>query len=107
MMGTIHGLLGLLLLPFVLLKAVLTSKVSGLEAIITCSIWVLLTLVLYAVVGFVGGILGALIYNVIAKRIGGIEFELRDLAPAGRFQPQYPVVTESLDSCNLIVGIWL
>ena len=49
MMGTIHGLLGLLLLPFILLKAVLTSKVSGLEAIITCSIWVLLTPVLYAV----------------------------------------------------------
>jgi hypothetical protein len=32
--------------------------------------------ILYGVAGFVGGILGAAIYNVIASIVGGIEFEI-------------------------------
>jgi hypothetical protein len=32
--------------------------------------------VLYGVMGFIGGIIGALIYNLVAKWIGGIEVEV-------------------------------
>ena len=36
--------------------------------------------VVYAVMGFIGGAISALIYNLIAQKIGGIEIQL---APAG------------------------
>jgi hypothetical protein len=34
--------------------------------------------VLYGFMGFVAGILSALIYNLVAKWVGGIEIELKD-----------------------------
>lgn len=34
--------------------------------------------ILYGIMGFVAGILGAVIYNLVAKWVGGIEIELKD-----------------------------
>ena len=106
-MGTIHGLLGLILLPFILLKRVFTSATGGSEKILTGSIFILFTPLGYAAFGFVCGILGAVIYNVIAKRIGGIEFDLRDLPPDGHLQPPLSAAEDSLDIQTLIIGNWL
>ena len=38
--------------------------------------------VFYAIAGFIGGLIGAAIYNLVAKWSGGLEFEFRDLEPA-------------------------
>ncbi len=38
--------------------------------------------VLYGAIGFVSGAIGALLYNLLAKWVGGFELEL-DLQPAG------------------------
>ncbi len=35
--------------------------------------------VIYAVFGFIGGVIAAALYNLIAKWTGGFEFEVRDL----------------------------
>ena|SRR5437016_4336679 len=36
--------------------------------------------IMYAVIGFVGGAIGALIYNLFAKFVGGIEMEVESVA---------------------------
>lgn len=45
---------------------------------------------LYGVMGFVFGAIGALIYNLVAKWVGGFELEL-ELQPPGPRAP-YPIV---------------
>src|SRR5579864_9003241 len=46
--------------------------------------------VLYGVTGFVSGAIGALLYNLLAKWVGGFELELGSL-PAGPVAP-YPII---------------
>jgi hypothetical protein len=45
---------------------------------------------LYGAFGFVGGAIGALLYNLFAKWVGGFELEL-DLRPTALTAP-YPIV---------------
>jgi len=39
----------------------------------------LIMLMLYPIIGFIGGIIGAVIYNLAAKWVGGIEFTLETI----------------------------
>ena len=48
---------------------------------------------LYGGIGFVFGAIGAWIYNVIAKRLGGIEIELEPSSPSQFGSPSQVVVT--------------
>jgi len=82
-LGVLYGIVSLLVVPFVLLAAALGSKtgVPALGIFLGAGLAILLP-VLYAAAGFIGGIIGAALYNVIAKWTGGFEFEVRDLAPA-------------------------
>jgi uncharacterized oligopeptide transporter (OPT) family protein len=81
-LGVLYGILSLIIVPFVLLAALLGSK-TGVPspAIFGVGLAILLP-VLYAAAGFIGGVIGAALYNVVAKWTGGFEFEVRDLAPA-------------------------
>jgi hypothetical protein len=36
--------------------------------------------IIYGVVGFIGGVIAALIYNLVAKGIGGIEFTTEEVS---------------------------
>ena len=38
--------------------------------------------IMYAVLGFIFGVIGAAIYNLVAGWTGGIEFTLSDVVPA-------------------------
>ena len=38
--------------------------------------------IFYAIFGFIGGVIAAFIYNLVASWTGGIEFTLVDVAPA-------------------------
>jgi hypothetical protein len=82
-LGVLYGILSLLVVPFVLLAALLGSKtgVPGPSIFLGVGLAILLP-VLYAVAGFIGGVIGAALYNLIAKWTGGLEFEVRDVAPA-------------------------
>ena len=39
--------------------------------------------IIYGVLGFIGGIISAAMYNLIAGFVGGIEMEFERLTPAG------------------------
>jgi hypothetical protein len=80
--GVIYGLLGLIFVPFFLLAALLGSKTGAPAFAIFGVGFAILLPVLYAVAGFIGGIICAALYDLVAKWTGGLEFEVRDLAPA-------------------------
>ncbi|HEV7473584.1 MAG TPA: hypothetical protein VGN90_06035 [Pyrinomonadaceae bacterium] len=54
---------------------------GGLGAVVVGVIIMIAVPVFYGVLGFIGGAIGALVYNVAAGVVGGIRFELEGVAP--------------------------
>ncbi len=87
MMGVIHACMGLLFLPIFILAAMagaLAQHAQGLTAAsaapaavagVVLAMGVFMP-VIYGVIGFALGIIGAAVYNFIARWIGGIEVEV-------------------------------
>lgn len=78
-MGLCYGIMGLLFLPVFLLFSLVGSQMPTHQRVGMMAFGVGFAIfmpVLYAVMGFVFGALGAVIYNVIAKWVGGIEVEV-------------------------------
>ena len=77
-LATLYGLLSLIIVPFFLLAAVFGGRSgSPLPAIFGVGFAIMMP-VMYAAVGFVGGLISAALYNVIAHFTGGFELEFRD-----------------------------
>jgi hypothetical protein len=83
-MGMIYACMGLIFAPFFLLIGLMGSAMghqnSPLAGIFGIGFAVLMP-VLYGVIGFVAGLIGALLYNLFARWVGGFELEL-ELRPA-------------------------
>ena len=84
-LAVLYGCMGLIFLPFFALAGMFgafaphnQTQVGPPVAMIAGLIFGfgLLMPIFYAVMGFVFGILGAAIYNLIARWIGGLEFEV-------------------------------
>ncbi len=92
-MGLLYGCMGLIFAPIFLLVGVVGS-IAGQDktpfAGIVGIVLAVLMPVLYGVMGFVSGAIGALLYNLLSKWVGGFELQL-DLQPAGPVVP-YPMV---------------
>jgi hypothetical protein len=85
MLGVLYGLMGLIFLPFVLLASVFgafashSGNSSAPPATAFAGIGIVFALlipIMYAVFGFIGGVVGAWIYNIVAGLVGGIEVEV-------------------------------
>jgi hypothetical protein len=83
MMGALHGAMALLLVPFFLIFALLgsflpkTADTPPPFAMFAIGLGLAILMPLfYAGMGFVTGLVGALIYNLIAKWFGGLEVEI-------------------------------
>ena len=79
MFAVLYGILGLIFLPFFLIMSAVASQLPAQQRVGIMAVGVGFALffpVLYAAMGFVFGALGALIYNLVAKWIGGIEVEV-------------------------------
>lgn len=92
-LGLLYGCLGLIFVPFFLLVGLLGSF-AGQEknpfAGIFSVVFAILAPVIYGVMGFIIGAIGALLYNLLAKWMGGFELEL-ELRPSTLSAP-YPIV---------------
>src|ERR1700722_12007714 len=80
--GVLYGAVSLIALPFILLGILLGHKAGGGSAVIVGVAMVIFIPVVYATLGFIGGVIAAAVYNLIAQWTGGIEFEVRDSAPS-------------------------
>jgi hypothetical protein len=88
MLGVLYGCLGLIFLPIFMLAAAagaFAQHAQGTEASSTAAAAAvagimfgmgILMPVIYGVMGFIGGVIGAAIYNLVARWIGGIELEV-------------------------------
>jgi hypothetical protein len=75
----VYGIMGLIILPMMLLVTFLGSHFQQAQrtGFMALGIGFMIFIpVLYAVMGFIIGVLSAAIYNLVAKWIGGIEVEV-------------------------------
>jgi hypothetical protein len=87
MLAALYGLLSLIFVPFMMVAVALGSFAAkhqgngaALPMMFGMGFMVCLPL-LYAVMGFIFGVLGAWIYNLLSKWIGGFELEFETPAP--------------------------
>jgi ABC-type transport system involved in multi-copper enzyme maturation permease subunit len=79
-MGAIYGCLGLIFLPFLLwggIGSLLFGRDSASFPGVAMLFLAILAPIFYGVMGFVMGAFTAWVYNLVAKRIGGIRLELK------------------------------
>lgn len=78
-LALVYGALGLLFIPFFLLMSVMTANLPtaqrGIFAVVGTGFAILFPL-FYAAMGFIGGVICAAIYNLVAGMVGGIEVEV-------------------------------
>ena len=86
-MAVIYGLLSLVMLPFMVI-----AVCAGAQSIMPMFIM----LILYPIMGFIGGIIMAFLYNISSNFVGGLEVEVESPGAAGpvETQPQHYPVTE-------------
>jgi hypothetical protein len=92
-MGLIYGCMGLIFVPFFLMIGMIGSLAKQSQVPFAGIFGVGLAVfmpIFYGVLGFIGGAIGALLYNLIAKWVGGFELEL-EIRPAPLAAP-YPVI---------------
>jgi hypothetical protein len=93
-MGMIYGCMGLIFAPFFLLIGLMGSALgrqnSPLAGIFGVG-FALVMPVLYGVIGFIAGLIGASLYNLFARWAGGFELEL-EARPAFTAAAPYPLV---------------
>ncbi len=72
-LAVLYGIIALILVPFLLLGAIFGAK-GGLVG----GVFAIFIPVIYAIVGFIGGVITAFVYNLVAKWTGGVEFTTAD-----------------------------
>jgi hypothetical protein len=79
MLALLYGIMGLIFCPFFLLFSFLAphgASQQRMGMMVFGTGFAVLLPFLYAAMGFVGGVISAFIYNIIAKWVGGIEVEV-------------------------------
>jgi hypothetical protein len=68
--GALYGLVSLIVVPFIVIAAIVSRGFGG--------ILLIFLPVVYAIAGFIGGVIFAAVYNFIVRWTGGIEFTVTD-----------------------------
>ena len=79
MLALLYGILGLIFIPFFLIMSAAASQMPAEQRAGMLAFgagFAILVPFIYAAMGFIGGIIGAVLYNLVAKWIGGIEVEV-------------------------------
>jgi hypothetical protein len=84
-MGLIYACLGLIFMPFFLLVGLLSSLAGKQQSPFAGMIGLVLAFclpIIYGLMGFLMGAIGAALYNLFAKWIGGIEVQVLAATPS-------------------------
>jgi hypothetical protein len=79
MLALLYGILGLIFIPVFLIMSPAASQIPSEQRAGMLAFgagFAILVPFIYAVMGFIGGIIGAVLYNIVAKWVGGIEVEV-------------------------------
>ena len=79
-MGTVYAALGLIFAPIFIVAGLAGMMAGGREGALGAAGGMFIAIcfpILYGAIGFVAGAIGALLYNLFAKWVGGIELELQ------------------------------
>ena len=71
-LAIIYGFFSVIMIPFLLIVALVSRGNIG------AMIPTILVIVLYPVIGFIGGIIAAALYNLAASLVGGLQFTLKE-----------------------------
>lgn len=89
LIGVIYGLFFMVFGAAMSSLAPRDSQVMGGAGAIVIGLVIMIAVpVFYGILGFVGGAIGALVYNLAAGVVGGVRFELEGVAPA--YAPPQP-----------------
>ncbi len=72
-LGLLYLLFGVIIVPFFVIAAMAQENNAAIAGVMGVGIGML---IMYPVMGFLGGVIAAFLYNFIAKTIGGIRFDL-------------------------------
>lgn len=90
MLAALYGILSLLFIPFMIFFMTVGSFAARQQGGPTPALplmfgmgvgFMVMLPVVYAVMGFVAGVISSLLYNLLTKWIGGFEFEFESKAP--------------------------
>ena len=73
-LGVLYGVISLIIVPFFILAALFGPKGSGFGIVLA-----IFFPIIYAVAGFIGGVISAFVYNLVAKWTGGVEFTTQEV----------------------------
>jgi len=83
LLAVLYGFIALILVPFALLSVLVGH---GRESGPFC-----IMIVLYPVLGFIGGVIGAALYNLAAHLVGGLEVGLELQSPESLLRDETPL----------------
>ncbi len=72
-LGILYAFIGVIMIPIMLIVALVSPR--GIAAAVP----MIVMIILYPVMGFVGGIIMAALYNLVAKWVGGLRFTVEDV----------------------------
>jgi hypothetical protein len=88
--GIIYGLIFMVVGGAMMAGGGRDSGAAGASSLVIGLVMMIAIPVFYGIIGFIGGIIGALVYNVAAGIVGGLELELENMDTGTSYAPPAP-----------------
>ena len=88
--GVIYGLIFMVVGGAMMAGGGRDSGMAGGSSIVIGLVMMIAIPVFYGIIGFIGGIIGGLVYNVAAGVVGGLELELENMDGGTNYAPPAP-----------------
>ncbi len=88
--GIIYGLIFMVVGGAMMAGGGRDAGTAGASSLVIGLVMMIAIPVMYGIIGFIGGIVGALVYNVAAGIVGGLELEIENMDTGTSYAPPAP-----------------
>jgi hypothetical protein len=88
--GIIYGLIFMVVGGAMMAGGGRDAGTAGASSLVIGLVMMIAIPVMYGIIGFIGGIIGALVYNVAAGIVGGLELEIENMDTGTSYAPPAP-----------------